>query len=121
MTSPMKSILKKAATVAMLSSCSVAAFAKPQLMLFADDLQVCSSERLRYCNSESRESLSKDTYKQQPIYQITEEGLGRIADMAWTEQPDIRAQAVELLNAAKKHFNDEAFGQREFEALPTPQ
>ena len=115
MTSPMKSILKKAATVAMLSSCSVAAFAKPQLMLFADDLQVCSSERLRYCNSESRESLSKDTYKQQPIYQITEEGLGRIADMAWTEQPDIRAQAVELLNAAKKHFNDEAFGQREFE------
>ncbi|MBS3799040.1 hypothetical protein [Pseudoalteromonas sp. BDTF-M6] len=111
----MKSFLLRVASLAMLGSCSVSAQAAPQLLLMADDLQVCSSERLRYCNSESRERLNKNSYKQQPVFKITDEGLERIVDMAWTEQPEIRKQAVEILTKARQHFADDAFSQQEFE------
>ncbi|MEM0516621.1 hypothetical protein WCN91_14550 [Pseudoalteromonas sp. YIC-827] len=101
--------------MAMLGSCSVSAQAAPQLLLMADDLQVCSSERLQHCNSDSRERLSKSSYKQQPVFKITDEGLERIVNMAWTEQSNIRNQAVEILTKARQHFADDIFSQQEFE------
>ncbi|MEO2281802.1 hypothetical protein [Pseudoalteromonas pernae] len=112
----MKSFLLRVASLAVFGSCSISsAFASPQLLLMADDLQVCSSEHLKFCNTQSRESLNKDAYKQQPIFKITDEGLDRIRDMAWTEQPEIRTQAAEILKKARSHFGDDAFGQTEFE------
>ncbi|WP_105213722.1 hypothetical protein [Pseudoalteromonas sp. T1lg22] len=101
--------------MAILGSSSVSAQAAPQLLLMADDLQVCSSERLQYCNSESRERLNKNSYKQQPVFKITDEGLERIVNMAWTEQSNIRNQAVEILTKARQHFADDVFSQQEFE------
>ncbi|MFY8272997.1 hypothetical protein AAEU32_02565 [Pseudoalteromonas sp. SSDWG2] len=112
----MKPLLSRVASLALLGSCSISSvMASPQLLMMADDLQVCSSERLKYCNTQSRERLSKDTYKQQPMFKITDEGLNRIREMAWTEQPEIRDEATGILTHARKHFGDDTFSQIEFE------
>ncbi len=89
--------------------------ASSNLFLFADDLQFCSSDNLRYCTAERREKGFGDDAKQGPIYQVTEEAITRIKEYPWTDNPELRAQAVVLLKLVRNRVEDNIITERYFE------
>lgn len=83
------------------------------LVLFSDDLIVCSSENQRFCSEAGKNSFSDDV-KQKAIFDITDEALVRVVEYPWTEQEELKKQVADILKTVKPKFENVKLTERQF-------
>ena len=71
------------------------------LFLFGQELEVCSSDMDRYCSPAKKQTGFDESAKLGPIFQVTDEAITRLSDFNWTEQPELRAQVIAMLQSLK--------------------
>lgn len=87
------------------------------LFLFGQELEVCSSDMDRYCSPAKKQTGFDESAKLGPIFQVTDEAITRLSDFNWTEQPELRAQVIAMLQSLKPQIEASQLSEREFVRL----
>ncbi len=86
----------------------------PSLFLFGQELEFCASNNTKFCSEELKEKGFSSNDKTSPIYKITDDSISRLSEFPWTEQPELKLQAIALLNAVKPKIEGEVLSERMF-------